>query len=182
MNQRDVQKLATRRALSAAAVELFSSQGYDETRIEDIAAAAGVSSRTFFLHFPSKDAAAVPDHDERVTALAAALTADDANDPLPFLREQIVSGVRHASESRIRAKRYRLFTSIPALRDRDVLADLDYEVVIAAHLASRGHAEFDARRIAAGCMGIARAALATWADDPSFDPVGAAAQALARLS
>lgn len=182
MNQRDAQKLATRRALSAAAIELFSSQGYDETRVEDIAAAAGVSPRTFFLHFPSKDAAAFPDHDERVAALAAALTANDADDPLPFLREQILLGVRQVSGSRIRAKRYPLLARIPALRDRDVLADLDYEAVIVAHLVERGRSVFNARRIASSCMGIARAALATWADDASFDPDAAAGDALERLS
>lgn len=182
LNQRDAQKVATRTALSRAAIDLFTTKGFDETRVEDIAADAGVTSRTFFLHFPSKEAAAFPDHQERVDALAEALATDEAIDPLPLLRELIVLGVRATSGSRIRAKRYRLFNEIDALRHRDVLGDLDYERVIVAHLMSRSIDEFHARVLAVSIMGIARSALTTWAHNPSFDPGDAAAAALERLS
>lgn len=182
-NQRDAQKLATRQALSNAAIELFTTKGFDETRVEDIAADVGVTSRTFFLHFPSKEAAAFPDHDELVEALAATLAADDAEDPLPLLRSLIVLGVRETAGSRTRAKRYRLFNEIDALRHRDILGDLDYEQVIVDHLLERfgarsAEVEFHARNIAVSVMGIARSALTTWSHDRSFDPVDATERAL----
>ncbi len=44
----------TRRALLDAAEASFSSRGWAETRMEDIAAAAGVSAATAYNHFPSK--------------------------------------------------------------------------------------------------------------------------------
>ena len=47
-------KQATRLAISQAADVLFTAQGYRHTSIDDIAAAAGVSRRTFFAYFPSK--------------------------------------------------------------------------------------------------------------------------------
>lgn len=185
-NRRDAQKVATRTALSAAAIDLFTTKGFDETRVEDIAAAAGVTSRTFFLHFPSKEAAAFPDHDERVAALDEALATDTSDDPLPLLRELIVLGISATAGSRIRAKRYRLFNEIEALRHRDVLGDLDYERVIVDHLVARSPeptaaAEFRARRLAVAIMGIARSALTTWAHDPTFDPAEAATTALEEL-
>lgn len=183
MNQREARKQATRLALAEAAVDLFSSKGFEETRVEDIAAAAGVTSRTFFLHFPSKEEAAFPDHAERVEALASVLAeADPDRDSMPLLRSLVVAGVRDATTSRIRANRRRLFHHIDALRSRDVLGDLDYEDVIADHLAARGRTPFDARRIAVCTMGVARAALTVWVDDRSFDPVAATERALEDIS
>jgi AcrR family transcriptional regulator len=53
--QRDRQKQATRETLRSAALRLFVERGFRETTADEIAAAAGVSRRTFFLHFASKD-------------------------------------------------------------------------------------------------------------------------------
>jgi AcrR family transcriptional regulator len=44
----------TRRALLDAADATFGSRGWAETRMEDVAAAAGVSAATAYNHFPSK--------------------------------------------------------------------------------------------------------------------------------
>jgi AcrR family transcriptional regulator len=52
---RDRQKTETRRALREAALKLFASRGYDATKAEDIAEKAGVSARTFFRYFPTKE-------------------------------------------------------------------------------------------------------------------------------
>lgn len=45
----------TRSALLDAALDLFSAHGYDATITEEIAEAAGVSPRTFFRYFPTKE-------------------------------------------------------------------------------------------------------------------------------
>ncbi|HEY9398086.1 MAG TPA: helix-turn-helix domain-containing protein, partial [Burkholderiales bacterium] len=42
--------------LAAAALELFVERGFAATRLEDIAARAGVSKGTLYLYFDSKDA------------------------------------------------------------------------------------------------------------------------------
>ena len=57
------QKLATEIALRRATVQLMSERGYDATSTDDIARAAGVSPRTFFNYFPSKESALLlPEH------------------------------------------------------------------------------------------------------------------------
>jgi AcrR family transcriptional regulator len=55
-------KLATSIALRAAALELMTEHGYEATSTDDIARAAGVSPRTFFNYFPTKESVvALPD-------------------------------------------------------------------------------------------------------------------------
>jgi AcrR family transcriptional regulator len=51
---RDVQKQMTRQLLLEKGLELFEAKGYTFTTIDDIAAAAGTTRTTFYLHFPSK--------------------------------------------------------------------------------------------------------------------------------
>jgi AcrR family transcriptional regulator len=82
---RERKKLATRRSLRRAALDLVTERGFSHVTVEDIAAAADVSPRTFFNYFPTKEAAlfgADPDRimmlRERVARLAPgepALTA-----------------------------------------------------------------------------------------------------------
>ncbi|HXT88159.1 MAG TPA: TetR family transcriptional regulator [Trebonia sp.] len=66
---RERKKLATRRLLRRAALELVSERGLTNVTVEDIAEAADVSPRTFFNYFPSKEAALFGGYDERAAAL-----------------------------------------------------------------------------------------------------------------
>ena len=53
--RREQRRLDTRAALNEAAVELFASQGYERTTVDDLCRAANVSLRTFFRYFEGKD-------------------------------------------------------------------------------------------------------------------------------
>lgn len=55
-NRRERKKSATREKLAAAAYELFKSQGYHSTSIDQITETADVGRGTFYNHFPSKEA------------------------------------------------------------------------------------------------------------------------------
>jgi len=54
-NGHEARRRRTRQALLDSAVHLFDSQGYSETTVAEIVRRAGVSERTFFVHFPAKE-------------------------------------------------------------------------------------------------------------------------------
>lgn len=74
---RERKRLATRRAIQLAAVELASERGFDRVTIDEISHLANVSPRTFFNYFPSKESAIIgelpelPD-EERIERFIAA--------------------------------------------------------------------------------------------------------------
>jgi len=60
-NGRERRKWATRRALRAAALDLGLERGFADVHIAEITARAGVSERTFFNYFDTKEEAALLD-------------------------------------------------------------------------------------------------------------------------
>ena len=48
-------RVTSRADLEQVAFELFAANGFEQTTVEDIAAAAGIGRRTFFRYFPSKN-------------------------------------------------------------------------------------------------------------------------------
>jgi AcrR family transcriptional regulator len=75
-------KLETRDALANAAVRLALQHGLDALRVEDIAAAANVSMRTFNNYFSSKQEALAARYADRMRHAAEALRARPAQEPL----------------------------------------------------------------------------------------------------
>lgn len=56
---RERKRIATRGAIERAALELALANGFENVTVEDISAAAGVSPRTFFNYFSTKEGAVV---------------------------------------------------------------------------------------------------------------------------
>ncbi|GAA3880320.1 hypothetical protein GCM10022381_23210 [Leifsonia kafniensis] len=101
-NLRVLQKEQTRKRLLDTALDLFESQGYAATTIDDIAAAAGTTRVTFYAHFPSRRAImatlieelnVILERDElpngsTATALVDVMQAGSAEGIETWLREQ----------------------------------------------------------------------------------------------
>ena len=79
---RERKKRRTRAELSWAAISLVVEHGYDDVKVEDIAAAAGVSTRTFNNYFSSKGEAIAARHLDRSLQVADELRARPAGEPL----------------------------------------------------------------------------------------------------
>ena len=79
---RERKKQQTKRALERAAFDLFARQGYVETTVEDIAAAAQVSRASFFRYFGSKEDVLAADDELRRAAFMAAFAAQPADRPV----------------------------------------------------------------------------------------------------
>jgi AcrR family transcriptional regulator len=96
---RERKKYETHRALAVAAVRLVAERGLEAVTVEDIAAAAGVSVRTFFNYFASKEDAVViayPDYLERTEQaverfLAQPATLSTLDALVVVMREEIAA-------------------------------------------------------------------------------------------
>jgi AcrR family transcriptional regulator len=86
----------TRRRILAAAYRLFYREGFQRSGVDAVAAASGVTKRTLYNHFPSKDAliAAVLDSQAEMAAVEIARWAEAApQNPVAIVRG-IFAGLR----------------------------------------------------------------------------------------
>jgi AcrR family transcriptional regulator len=79
---RERTRRAVRAELTMLAQELFVARGYDETTVDDIAAAAGMSRRTFFRYFASKEDLVLGKYEMFGDRLAEALAARPHDEPI----------------------------------------------------------------------------------------------------
>jgi AcrR family transcriptional regulator len=91
--RRDMQKEQTRLDLALAAFEQAKARGLADVRVPEIAAAAGVSTRTFNNYFPSKEAAIVWPTTLRTARLAEDVAGRPAAEPLAEVLADAVAGL-----------------------------------------------------------------------------------------
>jgi len=157
----------TQRALQEAAIALTGRRGLAAVTVEDIAAAAGVSRRTFFNHFPTKAAALFdpdPSDADRLARLLAA--ASGSADPWRALQTALVSFV--AGHENVIAVRRRLIAASPDLAQYHRTAHAHVEVAIDRWAREQpGVDDFLATLYAHTAGAILLAAFVSWQpDDP----------------
>ncbi len=156
------------RTLELIALRLFTDKGFHETTVDEIAAAAGVSRRTFFRYYDAKSEVLWNEFDTEVATIRTSLA--EAPEHLP-----VMDAVRHAV---IAANHYHA-EDVPELRMRMQLISTVPELAASATIHydawERAVAEFVARRagrpaeslypLAAGRATLAacRAAYERWA-------------------
>lgn len=82
LGKRETQRQETRQRLQAAALKRFHDEGFDATSVATIAADAGVTERTFFRYFPSKEAVLFQDYESRLEWFRAALAVRPLDEPV----------------------------------------------------------------------------------------------------
>src|SRR3712207_7504807 len=91
----------TAERLRDAAFDLFGTQGFDATTVEDIAQRAEVGRTTFFRYFRAKEDVVFPDHAGLAAAVAGRLEASRAEEPVQAVTEAaLVVLDRYVSEGR----------------------------------------------------------------------------------
>lgn len=89
---RERKRRQTRRELIRAAMRLFEGKGYEETTVAEIASAAGVSTKTFFNYFASKDEVLFPHLSRRIEA---AVDLIERRGPDDQMAEVLVAAMQH---------------------------------------------------------------------------------------
>ncbi|GAA1127771.1 hypothetical protein GCM10009643_08260 [Microbacterium aurantiacum] len=111
----------------AAALDLFARQGFDQTSVEQIAQAAGVSRSTFFRQFGGKDDVVFADH-ELLLAQVRDFLAGPHDDPWDAVCEASLLVYSHfAADPELARRRYTVVRGVPALRDREIVTVFRYE-------------------------------------------------------
>ncbi len=117
MDQRRLRGQRNREALTHAAIELFTANGYESTTVEQISAAAGVAPRTFFHHFATKEDILFDGYAERLDEALRRFRASRSTTLWGALAEASNAVAEAITEQpEIFLVRARLYHSLPALR------------------------------------------------------------------
>ena len=135
LRQRKKQK--TRESIQRTALRLFEKQGYEQTTIEQIAAAVEISPSTFFNYFPTKEDVVLYDaYDPMAIRLFLERPKDE---PVNIGVRQVLEGLAATFErdERLIRARARLILEVPELRARLWDEAERSQVMIAQLLAER---------------------------------------------
>ncbi|GAB2840056.1 mycofactocin system transcriptional regulator [Actinocorallia aurea] len=132
-------RVTSRAALERLAFELFARRGFDETTVDDIAAAAGIGRRTFFRYFASKTDLVWGDFEGQLERLRTLL--DDADPGAPMMeavREAVVAFNRYdPQEVPWHRQRMELILRVPTLQADATLRYAAWREIVAAFVAAR---------------------------------------------
>ncbi|NQE67107.1 HTH-type transcriptional regulator TcmR [Nocardia gamkensis] len=152
---RERKKERTRRTIRLEAFRLFREQGYNETTVEQIAAAADVSPSTFFRYFPSKEQLVLADDLDPVIIEALRRQPRDVR-PMAAFREAVreVFANLPAAELAFEQERQALLFHVPELRSAiglEMMRSIDLLSGLLADHLGRSPDDFEVR-VAAGAM------------------------------
>jgi AcrR family transcriptional regulator len=166
--RRERKKSRTRQDLVEAATELFATQGYSNTTIEQITELADVSTRTFFRHFASKEEVLFPQRFHTEALLTAVEGQPETSNDLRVIRDAFIGLLRFDEAGLQRALMFRkAVRSDPALEGRELALQRQFRYYLALAMARRrglGEPDELAEMAAALAHTVILAALDEWTD------------------
>ncbi|MBA5846696.1 mycofactocin system transcriptional regulator [Gordonia amicalis] len=166
--------ISSRARISALAIGLFTTRGFEETSVDDIAEAAGIARRTLFRYYSSKNEIPWGEFDDHLGELRGLLAQIPADTPMAdALVEALVAFNRVPPEELDNhRRRMSLLLGVPALQAHSMIMYADWRHVIAEFCATRlGLDDTDHLPQTIGwlCLGAALAAYEQWLSDPDAD-------------
>ncbi len=164
---REQTRVVVRSLLARTALELFAAKGYDDTTVEEVAAAAGVSRRTLFNYFRNKEDLALSGLSEQGGLIAARFAERPADEDLwTSLRAafRVLEEIETTAEHRLEVvtllfgnDSLRAGHAEKQARWQDLLTPL-----IEPRLPDSDHRALEARAIAAAAITCLQAASQEW--------------------
>jgi len=185
----------TRAHIADVAIELFTARGFAEVSVDDVARAAGISRRTLFRYYASKNAIPWGEFDTHLAHLRELL---DNVDPRVRLGEALRAALLafntfDESETVRHRQRMRVILQTPELQAYSMTMYAGWREVIAEFVAGRRGAKTTdllPQTVAWTMLGVALSAYEHWLGDESvplptalgnaFDVVGAGLERLQR--
>jgi AcrR family transcriptional regulator len=136
---RERRKRLTAAELEAAAYRLFGERGFDAVTVDDIAAEADVSRRTFFRYFASKEDVLLADHFVQLARLREAMESRPADEPIvTALRNALLSLTSDFEERKEKViTRAKLMRDTPSLQARSLVHQKLWEEAMQEMVARR---------------------------------------------
>ncbi|MBA8822982.1 AcrR family transcriptional regulator [Saccharopolyspora lacisalsi] len=164
---RERKKQATRHALQRAALRLATAHGVEQVTVEAISEDAGVSTRTFFNYFGSKEEALVGDGTGLQRRVRAALEAAPDQPLLPILRRALHEAAADVVDMREdMLLRKQLLSDNPALLPQHMAnfaaGERAIAEAVAEHLGADSEHELRPKLVAATFTMVARVVFQHW--------------------
>ncbi|MGW0081486.1 TetR family transcriptional regulator [Streptomyces sp. NPDC003393] len=190
---RERKKRRTRDALLRAALELFTTRGYEQTTVDDIVEAVDVSQRTFFRYFPGKEEAAFAVQDMVEEQFLESLRARPPHEaPLEALRRAVLDNWDRIGEAimstvplELHLRMFQAIESTPALLAAHLRRSVETEEQLARLLAAREGLDVDSdprpRLLAAAFGAVMRVTGRQWSTSEDLSLAGIRALTAAYL-
>lgn len=167
-------RVTSRADLEHTAFGLFEANGFEQTTVDEIAAAAGIGRRTFFRYFPSKNDIPWGAFELELEKMRVRLKACPPEVPLMDAIRMALIDFNHVTPAQVpmHRRRMELILRVPALLAHSTLRFTAWRQVVADFVAERTGrrpGELAPQVIAHAVLGVAVAAYEHWLDDPAAD-------------
>jgi AcrR family transcriptional regulator len=154
MGLRETKKQRTREEIAGKAMELFVKRGFDHVTVAEVAEAAGVSEKTVFNYFPTKEDLFFDEVPAREAALVEAIRNRKPGESVVGALERMHSGNCERLASPGFARFARIIEESPALQAKELEIMARFTDALAGALSELGVHELDAHVAANALVGV----------------------------